>query len=162
MRRSGTSARRFPTLCALKASLTCSALLLDCLGESLGAALSALDTGQFPERTIHGSESTAQPFEAELDRYVESVVLSQAAALGDAAALAAWMEQEAAGWRKSVAIARCWMRKPADQAPREIAPLGSYDRAVQSRMLELDLARANLLEQLAGEVHEARAPKTQH
>jgi hypothetical protein len=32
------------------------------------------------------SESTAQPFEAELDRYVESVVLSQAAALGDAAA----------------------------------------------------------------------------
>ena len=34
--------RRFPTLCALKASLTCSALLLDCLGESLGAALSAL------------------------------------------------------------------------------------------------------------------------
>jgi hypothetical protein len=46
------------------------------------------------------SESTAQPFEAELDRYVESVVLSQAAALGDAAALAAWMDQEAVGWRK--------------------------------------------------------------
>jgi hypothetical protein len=53
------------------------------------------------------------------------------------------MEQEAAGWRKSVAIARCWMRKPADQAPREIAPLGSYDRAVQIRMLERDLARAS-------------------
>jgi hypothetical protein len=35
--------------------------------------------------------------------------------------LALGMEQEAAGWRKSVAIARCWMRKPADQAPREVA-----------------------------------------
>jgi hypothetical protein len=111
--------------------------------------------------TIEGNVSP-QPFEAELDRYVESVVLSQAAALGDAAALAAWMEQEAAGWRKSVAIACCWMRKPADQAPREIAPLGSYDRAVQSRMLDLDLASANLLEQLAREVREARPPRTRH
>jgi hypothetical protein len=36
--------------------------------------------------------------------------------------------------------------------------LGSYDRAVQIRMLELDLARANLLEQLAREIRETRAP----
>jgi hypothetical protein len=72
-------------------------------------------------------------------------------------ALAAWMEQEAAGWRKSVAIARCWMRKPADHPlAREIAPLGSYGRAVQTRMLELDLARANLLEQRAREIREAK------
>jgi hypothetical protein len=101
--------------------------------------------------------------EAELDRYVESVVLSQAAALGEAAPLAAWMEQEAAGWRKSVAIGRCGMRKadadPADQASREIAPLGSYHRAVQNDMLELGLARANLLEQLARELREARPPR---
>ena len=108
------------------------------------------------------NESTAQPFEAELDRYVESVVLSQAAALGDAEALAAWMEQKAAGWRKSVAIARCWMRKPAGQVSREIAPLGSYDRAVQSRMLDLDIARADLLEQPAREVRDAGPPKTRH
>jgi hypothetical protein len=72
------------------------------------------------------------------------------------------MDQEAVGWRKSVAIARGWMRKPADQAPREIAPLGSYDRAVQIRMLEFDLARANLLEQLARDVREARPPHARH
>jgi hypothetical protein len=52
------------------------------------------------------------------------------------------------------------MRKSVDQAPREIAPLGSYDRAVQIRMLELELARANLLEQLAVEIREAKAPRT--
>jgi hypothetical protein len=54
------------------------------------------------------------------------------------------------------------MRKSVDQAPREIAPLGSYDRAVQIRMLELELARANLLEQLAVEIREAKAPRTRH
>jgi hypothetical protein len=103
------------------------------------------------------TESTAQSFEAELDRYVETVVLPQAAALGDGDALAAWMKQEAAGWRKSVAITRCWMRKP--EASREVARLGSYCRAVQDQMLEGDLARANLLEQLAREVREARPPR---
>ena len=111
------------------------------------------------------SESTAQPFEAELDRYVESVVLSQAAALGDAAALAAWMEQEAAGWRKSVAIARCWMRKRETRLTKRRARSRHWDLSTgpcRAGMLELDLARANLLEQLAGKVHEARAPKTQH
>ena len=112
------------------------------------------------------NESAAQPFEAELDRYVESIVLPQAQALGDAAALAAWMEEQAAGWRKSVAITRCWMRKadadPAAQASREVAPLGSYHRAVQDQMLEGDQARANLLEQLAVEVREARAARTRH
>jgi hypothetical protein len=108
------------------------------------------------------NESAAQPFEAELDRYVESVVLPQAAELGDSGALAAWMEETAAYWRKGVAIARCWMRKPTGPAAREIAPLGSYARAVQDRMLELDLARADLLEKLASDIREAKAPKTRH
>ena len=102
MRRSGTSAATLPDAMRPKSFADLFGAAPRLLGELLGAALSALDTGQFPERTIPmRSESTAQPFEAELDRYVESVVLSQAAALGDAAALAAWMEQEAAGWRKA-------------------------------------------------------------
>jgi hypothetical protein len=100
------------------------------------------------------NESAAQPFEAELDRYVESVVLPRATELGDGGALAAWMMETAAEWRKGVAIARCWMRKAdaglADQAiSREIAPLGSYHRAVQNDMLARDLAIADLLEHLA-------------
>jgi hypothetical protein len=33
---------------------------------------------------------------------------------------------------------------------------------VQIRTLELDLARANLLEKLAREIREARAPHTRH
>jgi hypothetical protein len=114
------------------------------------------------------NESTAQPFEAELDRYVESVVLSQAAALGDAAALAAWMEQEAAGWRKTIAISRCWMRN--ERLKARLTPFWSEyfqrteaaDRVSQNYMLARDLAIADILEQLAREVREARAPKTRH
>jgi hypothetical protein len=89
-------------------------------------------------------------------------VSQAAAARGDAAALAAWMEETAADFRKSVAIARCWMRMQPPGREREIAPLGSYGRAMQIHLLDLDLARANLLEQLAREVREAKAPHTRH
>jgi hypothetical protein len=77
------------------------------------------------------NESTAQPFEAELDRYVESVVLSYARHFGDSGALAAWMEQQAALSRRHAA-------EP------------------------VDIARADLLEKLAGEVRNTRAPHGRH
>jgi hypothetical protein len=77
--------------------------------------------------------------EAELDRYVESVVLSQASALGDSGALAAWMEEEAAGWRE---IITAW-RNDIRQAPR--GRFEAEDRAAKSRM-----------------VASARSPKTRH
>jgi hypothetical protein len=111
-----------------------------------------LTRGRIPMR----NESTAQPFEAELDRYVESVVLPQAARLGDSAAPATWMEQEAAGYRKFIAEIRlCW---------RPNWPAGSLGEHLQGSEagLALKIATANLLEQLAREVREARGPKTRH
>ena len=102
------------------------------------------------------NESAAQPFEAELDRYVESIVLSQARALRDGGALATWMEQEAAGWRETITAWRNDMR----QAPR--GRCEAEGRRAQSRMVASALARADLLEQLAVEVREARPPRTRH
>jgi hypothetical protein len=103
--------------------------------------------------------------EAELDRYVESVVLPQAAELGDSGALAAWMEEQAAELRKSVAISRCWMRN--ERLKAQLTPvwteyfqrLEAEERAAQNHMLARDLAIANLLEQLARELREARPPR---
>lgn len=91
------------------------------------------------------NERAARPFAVEMDRYVESIVLPQAQALGDGGALAAWMEQAAAQWRKDVAG---WRR-------HQLTPVG-LERA------DFADAIAELLEQLAAEVIEARPPKTRH
>lgn len=89
-----------------------------------------------------------QPFGAELDWYVENVVLPQAHALGDGGALVAWMEQEAAIWRN------------AKDDPGNAMDMEAHDQAEQSRILARDIALAELLEQLAREVREA--PETRH
>lgn len=95
------------------------------------------------------NESMAQPFEAELDRYVETIVLRVAAQCGgDSAALAAWMEGESAAWRGIVASWRSDVREAETPAGR--------------RMIAEGAAHADLLEKLAAEVGEARPPKTRH
>jgi hypothetical protein len=97
------------------------------------------------------TESTAQPFEAELDWYVENVVVPQARALGDRGALVSWMAREAAIWRN------------AKDDPGGVRYMEAHYPAEQrSRIHERDIALASLLEQLACEVIEARAPKTRH
>jgi hypothetical protein len=119
------------------------------------------------------NESTAPPFEVELDRYVDTVVLPVANQCGgDSGALATWMEQEAAEWRKSAANTRKYLANKVAEppSPAAIAYFGSEylqmlraeDRAAEERFLALEDARADLLEQLAREVIEARAPKTRH
>lgn len=83
--------------------------------------------------------------EAEMDRYVETIILPQARRLGDSGALAAWMEQTGAAFRKDAARGR----------QHQLTPVGL------ERVALMD-AHADLLEQLAREVRETRAPHTRH
>jgi hypothetical protein len=86
-----------------------------------------------------------QAFEAELDWYVENVVLPQARRLGDSATLAAWMEREAVIWRN------------AKDDRGGAMDLAAHDKAEQSRILARDVALTDLLKGLASDLRERLA-----